>query len=914
MVIPYNFVLYRLIEVKIIPQLLVDSDGLLLDKVYFPNQWAELLNLETGQAIPQDLYDLTIKKYSKEGFTPIDFILDDIKIQLSVEPSAQMFHISFERMSNRSISGRKDSLNRYQLLVEAASDVIFEIDLDGRFTYMNPAAIEMSGFTQEEIVGKPFTILVREDWQHRVTDYYLKQIQNAEKITYLEFPGVNKAGDVTWLGQKVQLLEDEEGMVGLMAVARNITERVEAEELLRRSEEKYRGMLQGLQFGLLEVDTAERIVYVNDPMCEITGYSREELIGQIGSDILVDEEYRETISRETDSRTSGVASVYEVKIRHKNGDALWALISGAPLYDIEGKQIGSIGIHMDITAKKQEEFIQREMSKKLASRNQELRKKRDFLDGINHFVTKLLEEETIEEIAWEIAENVIDKFGFQDCVIYVLNKSKNCLEQIAAYGPGKVKDRTVLEPIDIQFGQGIVGSIAASGKSEIINDTSQDPRYIVDDEPRLSELTVPILSDGEVIGVIDSEHPDANFFNQEHMDTLTTLANLASNRLKNAKAKRNQLKAEQETRDSERKLRTILESALDAVVTINAEGVVTEWNRQAEAIFEFKAEEVIGKTLTETIIPEEFRVAHDRGMAHYLKTGEGPVLNQKIEISALRKSGEQFPIELAIVPVVMKGVHSFTAFMSDITVQKQVQQEMEKALSKERELNELKSRFVAMTSHEFRTPLTTIKQNIDLVGFKLENQLPEAFPSYQKHLNRIESEIMRVTSLMNDILMLGRIESGKMDLRKRPIDLKAFCERIVDQHSTSQADRNVKLSVSGVPQPVAIDDQLFDHVLQNLISNALKYSEGKQDPEVTLRYTKLDHVNIHVKDYGIGIPKKDQKGLFQTFYRATNVQNIQGSGLGLSIVKEFVDLHGGTINVVSEKDKGSEFIVEVPYQ
>ena len=94
----------------------------------------------------------------------------------------------------------------------------------------------------------------------------------------------------------------------------------------------------------------------------------------------------------------------------------------------------------------------------------------------------------------------------------------------------------------------------------------------------------------------------------------------------------------------------------------------------------------------------------------------------------------------------------------------------------------------------------------------------------------------------------------------------------------------------------------------------MKYSEGKQDPEVTLRYTKLDHVNIHVKDYGIGIPKKDQKGLFQTFYRATNVQNIQGSGLGLSIVKEFVDLHGGTINVVSEKDKGSEFIVEVPYQ
>jgi len=900
--------------VKVIPQLLVGPDGHLIEKIYFPNQWSSLLDLREGELIPQDLYEKTIRNYRDDGGQPIDFILDNIKIQLKVEPSAQMFHISFERMSDKSISGRKDSLNRYRLLVEAASDVIFEIDLDGKFTYMNPAAVKMSQYSAEEIIGQPFTILVREDWQQRVVDFYLNQIQKAKKVTYLEFPGVNKDGDVTWLGQNVQLMEDEEGMVGLMAVARNITEKVKTEEILRRSEEKYRGMLKGLQFGLLEVDTNERIVYVNDPMCEITGYSREELIGQIGSEILVDGEYRAEINRETASRTKGVASVYEVKIRHKNGEPLWALISGAPLYDVEGNQVGSIGIHMDITAKKQEEFIQREMSKKLASRNAELRKKQNFLNGINHFVTKLLEEESIVEIAWEIAENVIDKFGFIDCVIYVLNKDKNCLEQIAAYGPGKVLDRKVIDPISIEFGEGIVGAIALSGKPEIISDTSKDPRYLVDDEPRLSELTVPIVTNGEVIGVIDSEHPERDFFTEEHLETLTTLANLAANRLKNAKAKRSQLKAEEETRDSERKLRSIIESALDAVVSINAAGVVTEWNRQAEAIFGFTADEAIGKTLTETIIPEEFRESHDRGMAHYLKTGEGPVLNQKIEIAALRKNGEQFPIELAIVPVVMKGVHSFTAFMSDITVQKQVQQEMEKALSKERELNELKSRFVAMTSHEFRTPLTTIKQNIDLVGFKLENQLPEAFPEYQRHISRIESEIMRVTSLMNDILMLGRIESGKMELRKKPLDLKAFCERIAEQHATAHHGRNVKMKVSGVPKPVSFDDQLFDHVMQNLISNALKYSEGKQDPELTLRYHKLDHVSIHVKDYGIGIPRKDQKGLFQTFYRATNVQNIQGSGLGLSIVKEFVDLHGGTINVVSESGEGSEFIVEVPYQ
>ena len=900
---------------KLIPQLKVSRDGLLIDQHYFPNNWSKALGLTANEPIPQNLYDETIEKFTKGDVGPFIINLNEVKIELKVEPSAQNFHISFEQMSEKSISGRKDALNRYQLLVEAASDVIFEIDLEGRFTYMNPAAVKMSGYEADEIVGKPFTLLVREDWHQRVIDFYLNQIQHTKKQTYLEFPGVDRNGKVTWLGQSVQLLEDDEGLVGMMAVARNITEKVKAEEVLRRSEEKYRGMLQGLQFGLLEVDNDERIVYVNDPMCKITGYEREELIGQVASDILVDEETREIIARENRRRTDGVASVYEIKLRHKNGEPMWSLISGAPIFNIQGEPIGSVGIHMDITKRKQEEFIQREMSKKLSERNAELRKKQNFLNGINHFVTKLLVEEDIHEIAWEIAENVIERFGFEDCVIYVLNKQKGCLEQIAAYGPGKAKGRKIVNPIQIQFGEGIVGSVAQSGVAENVGDTSRDSRYIVDDEVRYSELTVPIVADGEVIGVIDSEHAERHFFTEEHMDTLTTLANLAANRLKNAKAKRRQLQAEQETRDSEKKLRSILESALDGVVTIDAEGVVTQWNRQAENIFGYTAEEAMGQKLTDTIIPEQHRASHDRGMAHYLKTGEGPVLNQKIEISALRKNGQEFPIELAIVPIVMKGEHSFTAFISDITIQKEVQQEMEKALNKERELNELKSRFVAMTSHEFRTPLTTIKQNIDLVGFQLESKHPADFPNYKKYLDRVESEIVRVTSLMNDILMLGRIEAGKIELRKKPADIKAFCERIVKQQSAASPDgRKIKLTVTGVPQPVAIDDHLFDHVLLNLISNALKYSVGKPAPEVTLRYDKLEHVSIHIKDYGIGIPKKDMKGLFQTFYRATNVQNIQGSGLGLSIVKEFVELHGGTINVVSEAGKGSEFIVEIPHK
>ena len=454
-------------------------------------------------------------------------------------------------------------------------------------------------------------------------------------------------------------------------------------------------------------------------------------------------------------------------------------------------------------------------------------------------------------------------------------------------------------------------ALSVERKAEIVKDTTKDPRYILDDALRNSEITVPITADGKVIGIIDSEHKKKNYFTKAHLEILTTVANLASNRLKNAIVHQKQLETKKELRDSEEKLKKILESAIDGVISIDAAGIVTEWNKQAEVIFGYKAEEAIGVSLTETIVPENFRAAHDRGMRHYLATGEGPVLNQKIELSALKKDGSEFPIELAIIPVMTKGVQTFTAFVSDITIQKQVRAEMEKALDKEKEVNELKSRFVAMTSHEFRTPLTTIKQNSDLISHRLQMTSPDQYDKYTKYFERIESELGRVTGLMNDILMLGRIESGKIEIKKRAYDLVEFCHKLIDKQSFEDKPM-IDFKQQGVARTVMFDQQLLDHVVSNLLTNATKYSAGKKNPKVTLVFNELDKVRIHVQDYGIGIPKKDQKGLFQSFYRATNVKNIQGSGLGLSIVKEFTEMHGGSVQVISEENKGSEFIIEIP--
>lgn len=975
---------------------------------------------------------------------------------------------------------------KYKLIVEAANEIIYEADARGKFIYVNPKTLAITGFEREEILGKSYLDLIHPNHSEQAKEFYKNQVLELKKSTYQEIPIITKSGEQIWIGLNVQLLENDFTITGFLGVGRDITESYHNRLALRQSEEKYRGIIQNLQYGLMEVDLDEKIVYANDAMTQITGYTQKELIGQVASELLVETDGLEVLSNEHKKRDDGSPSVYEIRLKHKEGGHRWTMISGAPIYNVDGSRRGSIGIHMDITDRieaEEELRLTRSRLKKykdgiealnwvtsnlrlssvdqiveglkiakeylgmnlavisqidgdrytvkhfvsgdktdlkegdefklsdtfcelvigqdnilyitdvskseytdhpchslfgvesylginytvdgdrrgtvnfsapiareekfdtydlefinlfskwigytitlyenhkrqlddqavLAEKNKELERNQLHLSAINDFVTSLLEDESISEIAWEIAENVIHKFGYNDCVIFVMNEELGMLEQIAAYGSKKSKDRSVVDSVKVPLGRGIVGSVAQSGKAEIVSDTSKDRRYLIDDAVRYSEITVPIIADGKVIGVIDSEHKEKNYFNESHLYTLTTIAHIAANRLKNAFAKREQERAEKELKDSEEKLRKILHNAIDAVITIDDKGIVREWNLQAELIFGFTPEEAIGRTLTETIIPPQHHKSHDKGMERFRETGHGPVLNQKIEITALRKSGEEFPVEMAIIPVESKGKHIFTAFLSDITIQKQVQSEMEKALGKERELNELKSRFVSMTSHEFRTPLTTIKQNTDLISYQLESMVPNEYPIFKKYIDRIDSDVNRLTSLMNDILMLGRIEAGRVQMKKSMIDFVNFVEKLVQKHSEADMHkRQIQLTVQGVPQQVEIDVQLMDHVVSNLLSNALKYSPGAKAPEVNLSFSSLSKLSLQVKDYGIGIPEKDIRSLFESFFRATNVRNIQGSGLGLSIVKEFTEMHNGNISVKSAEGKGSEFTIELP--
>jgi signal transduction histidine kinase len=234
------------------------------------------------------------------------------------------------------------------------------------------------------------------------------------------------------------------------------------------------------------------------------------------------------------------------------------------------------------------------------------------------------------------------------------------------------------------------------------------------------------------------------------------------------------------------------------------------------------------------------------------------------------------------------------------------------SLQKERELNQLKSNFVSIASHEFRTPLAVIRSSIELMQI---NIMRPGVPlnNIEKHVNNVLSEVDHLSELIDEVLTVGKIESNSLTCKKEAIDLHSFLLKIINSvHSIQNDGRSVTVNSLGIAQPLMADTLLLSHILNNLLSNAFKYSKGKNQPIVTILYEK-DDLQIRVKDFGVGIPFDEQGKIFQAFFRAENVHQLPGTGLGMFITKSFIDLHGGQISFKSIPEKGTEFTIWIPY-
>lgn len=245
----------------------------------------------------------------------------------------------------------------------------------------------------------------------------------------------------------------------------------------------------------------------------------------------------------------------------------------------------------------------------------------------------------------------------------------------------------------------------------------------------------------------------------------------------------------------------------------------------------------------------------------------------------------------------------------DITARKRAEEDIRKTLEKEKELNELKSRFVTTSFHEFRTPLTTILSSAELLE-NYSNKMAEE--KKLQHLHCIQASVKHMTQLLNDVLLIGKAEAGKLEFIPVSLDLAQFCHDLVEELQFSSGKQHtIAFCSQGDCTNVCGDEKLLRYILSNLLSNAIKYSPTGGTVNFDLICQQGEAI-FHIQDYGIGIPIVDQNQLFNSFHRASNVGTISGTGLGLAIVKKSVALYGGKITLKSEVRVGTTFIVTLP--
>lgn len=387
--------------------------------------------------------------------------------------------------------------------------------------------------------------------------------------------------------------------------------------------------------------------------------------------------------------------------------------------------------------------------------------------------------------------------------------------------------------------------------------------------------------------------------------------------------------------DQQALLKAIIDNAIDGIITIDTKGKVESMNPSACALFGYETCQVIGQNIS-MLMPEPYHSQHDGYLKRYQETDEAHIIGIGREVSGLRKDRSVFPFRLAVSRVQYEGRVVFTGFIHDLSREKDAEEQLIKytarlellveertetlqsliaqlqkakaevslSLVKEKELNQLKSRFVSMASHEFRTPLSSIQLSASLIEkYAQEYQNP----NISKHVGKIKLGVSNLTNILNDFLSLERLEAGKIESLEEAFDLVNLAEEITEEMQLfAKQNQNIIYQHTGKTSTIVLDSSLLKNCIINLISNAIKYSGENTFIEFNTEINQSQCL-VTISDNGIGIPIDDQKHLFEPFFRANNTGSIPGTGLGLNIVNRYINLMKGEIQFESAQNKGAKF-------
>jgi PAS domain S-box-containing protein len=346
------------------------------------------------------------------------------------------------------------------------------------------------------------------------------------------------------------------------------------------------------------------------------------------------------------------------------------------------------------------------------------------------------------------------------------------------------------------------------------------------------------------------------------------------------------------------RLRLILDSSMDAVVTIDNQGKITGWNPQAERVFGWCRDEAMGAMLADLVIPEPYRFAFARGLEHYRVTGEGPLLRRRVELTAIRKGGVSFPVELAVSPLAVSEHREFCAFVRDISERKAAEEQIRKyATELERSNRELND-FAYSASHDLRSPMRAVAQ---IAAWIAEDHGSELSPDVRRDLGLMQRRVVRMQTLLDDMLEYARV--GRSDGDLSHVDSAQLTREIIETLSLPSA-----FTIEVGPMPMFLTHRTpLQQVLRNLIGNAVKHHDR---PEGRVEISSMDHgdrIEFIVHDDGPGIAQDYHEQIFRMFTTHKPRDTVEGSGMGLALVKKIVEGCGGAVQVESAEERGATF-------
>lgn len=354
----------------------------------------------------------------------------------------------------------------------------------------------------------------------------------------------------------------------------------------------------------------------------------------------------------------------------------------------------------------------------------------------------------------------------------------------------------------------------------------------------------------------------------------------------------------------EDKYRTIAQNSTDFVVLLDKDKTFTYVSLSIEREFGYSAEEIIGTESKNYF--EQFITART-------------VTNGKLQLlmHVPNKANDKRLMVESTIQALMDENNVITGYVvngRDVTVREEVIVQLKKSLAKEKAISELKSRFISMASHEFRTPLATILSSAEIISFNITNGIDEnVIQKVNTHVERISNQTKKLGKITSDILLLEIYSSSQQNEQFEKFHFLNFLKELIAEYFSQEEMHNqLLLTVPNRDFEITINPLLLAHILKNLVENALKYSPEKSKPVELTVTNNSNSFLIQVKDHGIGIPEQDQKNIFNAFYRGKNVADIKGSGLGLNIVREFSILIGAIIELVSNENQGTTISIAIP--